>query len=97
MIVVVDVHLLEETRSGRGSMAVVPGRVREYLEDLLASLSRDLQKARQMRLLVERVNILPVGLGSPQAHLGAEIVGNAAGLIKIMRPAVGEYGSGGWI
>ena len=41
------------------------------------------------------MNILPIGLGTPEAHLEAEIIGNAAGLITIMRPAVGEYGSGG--
>ncbi len=50
-----------------------------------------------LRLLIDRVNILPVALGTPEAHLEAEIVGNATGLIQVLRPVVSAYGSGGRI
>lgn len=81
-----------------GPLAVTPGLVRKYVEDLRGTLARDAQKARLMlRLLVERVNILPVALGAPEAHLEAEIVGNVMGLIQVMRPAVNSCGSGGRI
>lgn len=46
---------------------------------------------------MDRINIISVGPGTPEAHLETEIVGNAAGLIRLMRPAVNEHGSGGVI
>lgn len=88
----------EALRSQQPSVAVTPGLVKQYVQDLRKTLSKDVQKARQaLRLLVERVNILPVSLGTPEAHLEAEVVGNVAGLIRLMRPAVSAYGSGGRI